>query len=345
MRALQRRQITRLVIAFWVGVLLGKVTTTASGSSGPEDGRSGVAQEDAAPSLWDQRPASFAARYSPGFSLLQPTRISLQAPLGDSYAGRLVTDADPTGSIAAGDITDESSDGSAGSSAVNRQFKGDRLAIGEPAPAQAPRIVEVPSAAAAAAPQAATPQAAKPQAAKPAVIAKPLTPLSIAPLVKDAQRPVPRVELAYAAAPSAEDLGSSGVGRPREADLAPPIIIGHTRQDHEGGDVDAFAAKYQQIRESGRKVEIDGPCVSACTIVASLPHDQVCVTPRAELGVHLASDSDDQVDLQYTDWAVKKYYPKALQDWIKTHGGLQEEPKFVKGRDLLAIFNACKKGA
>lgn len=124
----------------------------------------------------------------------------------------------------------------------------------------------------------------------------------------------------------------------------PPIIVGHTREDHEGGDVEEFAAKYDQIRVSGRKVEIDGLCVSACTIVASLPKDQVCVTPHAALGVHLASDADDRVNIQYTDWAVKKYYPKALQDWIETHGGLQEEPKFVRGNDLLAIFNVCKKG-
>ncbi|MGB6537683.1 MAG: hypothetical protein WBF58_17170 [Xanthobacteraceae bacterium] len=220
-------------------------------------------------------------------------------------------------------------DGSA--TAVNRQFKGDRLAIGEPPPAPAARVAAVPSPVAQAAP--------KP--AKPIVIA---APLSIAPLAKDTHHAVPRVQLAYAAPPTADDLDHSGIGRQREADLAPPVIIGHTREDHEGGDVDAFAARYEQIRQSGRKVEVDGPCVSACTIVASLPHDQVCVTPKAELGVHLASDSDDRVDVQYTDWAVKKYYPKALQEWIKTHGGLQEAPKFVKGRDLLAIFNACKKG-
>jgi hypothetical protein len=337
MRAVQRRQITRLVIAFWVGVLLGKVTTTASGSSDPEDRQPGVTREDSVSSLWHQRPASFAARYSPGFSLLQPTRISLQAPLGGWYADRLVADADPTGSIAAGDIADNSSTDSAGSSAVDRELKGDRLAVGAFAPPQAAHVAEIPSAPSAVA-------APAPQAAKPVIIAKPLKPLSIAPLVKDAHRATPSIQLAYAAAPSAEDLAGSGIGRPREADLAPPIIIGHTREDHEGGDVDVFAAKYEQIRESGRKVEIDGPCVSACTIVASLPKGQVCVTPRAALGVHLASDGDDQVDVQYTDWAVKKYYPKALQDWIKTHGGLQEVPKFVKGNDLLTIFNACKKG-
>ncbi len=149
-----------------------------------------------------------------------------------------------------------------------------------------------------------------------------------------------RIALAEIAQP--DDSKRSLTTRQREADAPPPIIIGHSREDHEGGVVEAFAAKYEKIKESGQKVEIDGPCVSACTIVASLPKDQVCVTARASLGVHLASDSDEEVDVQYTDWAVKKYYPKTLQDWIRQHGGLQEAPKFVRGKDLLTIFNACK---
>jgi len=341
MRAVQRRQITRLLIAFGVGVLLGKVTATTPGSSDPQERGSGVAREDSVASAPDRRPASFAARHSPRFSLLQPTRISLQAPLGGRHDGLRVADADATGSIAAGDIDDESAAGSAGSVAVNRSRKGDRLAIGAFTLNQVPQVAGIPRTVAAAPPA--------PQAATPAIIAKPLTPLSIAPAVKDAHRATPSIQLAYAAAPTAGDLARSGIGRQREADLAPPIVIGYTRQDREGGEVDVFAAKYEKIRESGRRVVIDGPCVSACTIVASLPKDRVCVTPRAELGVHLASDGDEDAPqdhamvLQYTEWAVKKYYPQAMQDWIKAHGGLQEDVKFIKGNDLLAIFNACKK--
>ncbi len=131
---------------------------------------------------------------------------------------------------------------------------------------------------------------------------------------------------------------------PRKVIASPPIIIGHSLDDHDGGDIEVFAEKYERIKKSGRKVVIDGLCFSACTIVASLPKDQVCVTPNASLGVHLAAD-DDGPDVEYTERAVKKYYPKALQDWIKQHGGLQERPKYVKGKDLLAIFGACRNQA
>lgn len=338
MRAVQRRQITRLLIAFGVGVLLGKVTTTGLGSGDPQDRGFGLTREDSVASAAHRHSPSLAVRDSPRFSLLQPTRISLQAPLGGRHAGFLVADADATGSIAAGNIDDRSV---ARSVTVNRRRKADRLAIGVFARRHAPQASKMPRTVAAVGPASQVALAA---------IAKPLTPPAVVPVIKDTHPATPSIQLAYANAPTADDLARSGIGRLREADLAPPIIIGHTHADHEGGDVEVFAAKYEQIRKSGQKVEIDGLCVSACTIVASLPKDQVCVTPRAQLGVHLASDAyddnpdDDRVDVHYTDWAVKKYYPKALQDWIKTHGGLQEEPKFVKGKDLLAIFNACKNG-
>jgi hypothetical protein len=124
------------------------------------------------------------------------------------------------------------------------------------------------------------------------------------------------------------------------------VFVGHTSADHHGGDIEEFDARYQKIRKSGARVVIDGLCLSACTIVASLPKSQVCVTPKASLGVHLATSGDgrgEYVDHEYTKWAVKKYYPQPMQDWINSHGGLEEEPKYIKGRDLLAIFDPCRE--
>jgi hypothetical protein len=259
----------------------------------------------------DQRTASLTPRYWPAFSLLQPVGLSLQAPIG-----RLALETRMTGAIDAGYIEQEAAG---------------------PAPAQAPQTASVPNGLA--------PVEVSARAAVGAPMSRPVQ-SSGAAGGDNAHSAMPGTRVAYAIPPNENDLDRGGTGRKSPVDLGPAIVIGHTLQDHEGGDVEEFAAKYERIRKSGRRVEIDGQCVSACTIVASLPKDQVCVTPRASLGVHLASDADDdRIDPQYTDWAVKTYYPRALQDWIKTHGGLQEEPKFVKGRDLLAIFDACKEGA
>src|ERR1700728_5268464 len=61
-----------------------------------------------------------------------------------------------------------------------------------------------------------------------------------------------------------------------------------------GGEVSSYLQKYQEIRDSGQNVVIDGPCLSACTLLTGLiPRDRICVTPRAMLGFHAASYYDD----------------------------------------------------
>ncbi len=50
------------------------------------------------------------------------------------------------------------------------------------------------------------------------------------------------------------------------------------------------------LRTTGETVIIDGFCLSVCTIVpASVPHDQICVTPRATLGFHPAYEHLDGI--------------------------------------------------
>jgi hypothetical protein len=316
MGGLAYRHVARLAIALGAGILLGRTAATGPGSGSVWIPQFRVLQGETSSSTGDQRTASSAPRYWSAFSFLQPVRISLRAPIGSR-----ALETSMTGAIAAGYIP--------GGTA--------------PAVAPAPEAANVPSTVA--------PVDVSARAPDRATMAKPLASSSDpgdddAPGDSDAHGARSTTRLAYAASPVEGHQDRGDTRRQSEANLGSPIIIGHTLQDNEGGDVEEFAAKYKHIRKSGRKVEIDGACVSACTLVASLPKDQVCVTPRASLGVHLASDADDgRIDPQYTDWAVKTYYPKALQDWIRAHGGLREEPKFVKGRDLLAIFDACKKGA
>src|SRR4249920_3472753 len=52
-----------------------------------------------------------------------------------------------------------------------------------------------------------------------------------------------------------------------------------------GGAVDAYFAAFARVRESVERVIIDGPCLSACTLVLStIPRNRICVTRRAVLG-------------------------------------------------------------
>jgi hypothetical protein len=54
-----------------------------------------------------------------------------------------------------------------------------------------------------------------------------------------------------------------------------------------GGQAGTYLNFFSQLRKSGQRVVIDGPCLSACTLVLStIPRNRICVTRRAILGFH-----------------------------------------------------------
>ena len=56
-----------------------------------------------------------------------------------------------------------------------------------------------------------------------------------------------------------------------------------------GGQIGPYLEELEQLRGSGERVIIDGPCLSACTMVLGvIPRNRICVTPRARLGFHAA---------------------------------------------------------
>ena len=56
-----------------------------------------------------------------------------------------------------------------------------------------------------------------------------------------------------------------------------------------GGQVGPFLELFERVRQSGERVVIDGPCLSACTLLLmTIPEERICVTRRAVLGFHAA---------------------------------------------------------
>src|SRR5882724_13079799 len=61
-----------------------------------------------------------------------------------------------------------------------------------------------------------------------------------------------------------------------------------------GGQIGPYLENLAALRSSGERVVIDGPCLSACTMVLGvIPRDHLCVTPRARLGFHSAWRPDE----------------------------------------------------
>lgn len=114
-----------------------------------------------------------------------------------------------------------------------------------------------------------------------------------------------------------------------------------------GGEVSAYVQKFHAMRASGEHVVIDGPCLSACTLLTGIiPRNRICVTQRAVLGFHAASYYDDVsrslVPTRRGSRLVMRLYPPAIRAWINRHGGLTPQLITLRGRALSALYRTCQ---
>jgi hypothetical protein len=112
-----------------------------------------------------------------------------------------------------------------------------------------------------------------------------------------------------------------------------------------GGMVEPYLAAFARVRQSGERVVIDGPCLSACTLVlVTIPRNRICVTRRAVLGFHAAQ----WVDANGHTWRAPKAtrivtasYPAGVRAWIKKRGGLTQKLIYLRGKELAVLYPRC----
>jgi len=113
-----------------------------------------------------------------------------------------------------------------------------------------------------------------------------------------------------------------------------------------GGQVGPFLDLFERVRDSGERVVIDGPCLSACTLVLSMvPNNRICVTRRAVLGFHAARSIDRRGRMYAEPEAselVLEAYPAPVRGWIRQRGGLTSRLLLLRGRELNAFYPACR---
>ena len=112
-----------------------------------------------------------------------------------------------------------------------------------------------------------------------------------------------------------------------------------------GGQIGPYLEKLQALRSSGQSVIIDGPCLSACTMVLGMiPRDHICVTSRARLGFH-AAWRPEQAGRQISDKDGTEYlmnvYPQQVRDWINHRGGRSPKLIYLSGGDLASLYPRC----
>jgi len=130
--------------------------------------------------------------------------------------------------------------------------------------------------------------------------------------------------------------------------MTPSVASAEVRiADDPGGEVSSYIHKFEMVRASGDRVVIDGPCLSACTLLTGLiPREHICVTSRAVLGFHAASYYDDAsrslVPTREGSRLVMQLYPAPIRNWIERHGGLTPRLIQLRGRELAALYHTCQ---
>jgi len=92
-----------------------------------------------------------------------------------------------------------------------------------------------------------------------------------------------------------------------------------------GGRMDAHYQLYADYRRAKTKVEVRGPCYSACTLVLAYVED-ICIAEGAFMAFHAVRSVQTNARM---DWETRIAYtsmPRAIQGWIDSNGGVDQLP-------------------
>jgi hypothetical protein len=113
-----------------------------------------------------------------------------------------------------------------------------------------------------------------------------------------------------------------------------------------GGAIDVYLAAFARVRQSGEPVIIDGPCLSACTLVLStIPHNRICVTRRAVLGFHAARWFEPTSG---HTWRAPAGHTRRYRLLSRRGARLDQEAgrsftedNYLRGKELAALYRRC----
>ena len=122
---------------------------------------------------------------------------------------------------------------------------------------------------------------------------------------------------------------------------AAAVVITNDR----GGSVSGYRAKYAGYAAQGLKIRIEGPCLSACTLLTIyIPNDNICIMPAAVLGFHAERNGYGKEDTlnNIDSLSLTFEYPQDISNWLMNHGGsLQPEMVFMRYDDLRMLYRDC----
>lgn len=131
-------------------------------------------------------------------------------------------------------------------------------------------------------------------------------------------------------------MAASGV----QARPEPALIV---RDDH-GGLISQRSQEIIQLQQTGQTVQIEGDCLSSCTMYLALQN--TCVTPDTRLGFHTPQIAGQRLalsDFEHWSQEVARHYPEPLKSWYMREGRLRQAGFFsIRGTELIRLgIPAC----
>src|SRR5690349_1252002 len=112
-----------------------------------------------------------------------------------------------------------------------------------------------------------------------------------------------------------------------------------------GGQIGPYLDRLAALRNAGERIVIDGPCLSACTLVLGvIPRNRICVTARAQLGFHAAWHPGENGRPVFSRGGTKLLmdtYPPQVKRWIASRGGLSQQMMYLRGHELTSMYPTC----
>src|SRR5262249_29695751 len=112
-----------------------------------------------------------------------------------------------------------------------------------------------------------------------------------------------------------------------------------------GGQIGPYLEELVALRGSGERVIIDGPCLSACTMLLGvIPRERIGFRGGAGLGSNAAwhpGAEGQRVPSREATRLLMDIYPEHVRSWIKERGGLSPKMMFLTGRELAAMYPTC----
>ncbi len=110
-----------------------------------------------------------------------------------------------------------------------------------------------------------------------------------------------------------------------------------------GGKLIKYAMKVKKVQNSGKIVEFNGSCNSACTLYLGLPRHQTCISSGAKFSFHMPYGVSNSDQITARDYMMRTY-PIWVRSWIRRSGGLSQRI-ITMGYDYASIFlKPCSTG-